>query len=274
MKSNKSITLTIDLEDPSEAYAPDGRYVFLTKRILDMCDELERKATFFVVGRIAYAAPELVKEIAAHGHEVAYHSHSHVPLTLETPARMKNETSIDKDKLEQITGKQVVGYRAPQYSLTPNTKWALDILGELGFKYSSSIMPTKISRFGFPNTPTIPFKWPNGMIEFPLPVKKIGPLAIPYSGGIYLYLLPNFISRAWLQGADDKEVLWTYAHPYDFDKEEAFHPMPNTPLWMSAVLWTARRLAEDKIKLILRALSNAPSLEHQVNKSDCPPISL
>jgi len=251
VRPKRGITLTIDLEDPSGLYAPDGRYVFLTKRILDLCDEFNRHATFFTVGKIVRSAPDLIKEIASRGHEIAYHTHNHVPLTEEIPSRMRSESYADKNELEQLTGTPVIGYRAPQYSLTPNTMWALDILGELGFRYSSSIMPTNISRFGFPNAQKKPFKWPNGMVEFPLPVKTIGPLSIPYSGGIYLYLLPSFISKLWLMNADEDEVLWTYAHPYDFDKEEPFHQMPNTPLWISLVLWSARRVAEKKVLSVL-----------------------
>jgi len=90
-------------------------------------------------------------------------------------------------------------------------------------------MPTNISRYGFPGTPRIPFLWPNGMIELPLPVAALGPLRVPYLGGIYLYALPFWAVHFLLRRADPKELLWTYAHPYDFDAEEAFKPMPDTP---------------------------------------------
>src|SRR5580698_7891709 len=164
------ITLTIDLEDPTERHEPDGRYVAMTRRILDMCDELKCRATFFVIGRVAEAMPSLVQDIASKGHEIAYHSHAHVALTEEDPARFHSETRADKDRLQQLTGKSVDGFRAPNFSLTPKSRWAVDVLGELGFRYSSSIMPTGISLYGFTNAPVTPFRWPNGLIEFPLPV--------------------------------------------------------------------------------------------------------
>jgi peptidoglycan-N-acetylglucosamine deacetylase len=261
------ISLTIDLEDPTEQYAPDGRYVAMTRRILALCEETQRRATFFVIGRVAEAAPQLIKDIAARGHEIAYHSHAHVPLTEEDPARFRRESRADKDRLEQLTGKSVTGFRAPRFSLTPKSIWALDILGELGFCYSSSIMPTNISLFGFPGAPRVPFKWPNGMIEFPLPVAQCGPLRLPYLGGIYLYAMPFALVRRWAAKADAREVLWTYAHPYDFDREEKFTPMAHTPAWVSFILWAARRRAENKIRKILN-IGNAPTLGEFIEKCE------
>lgn len=253
------ITLTIDLEDPTEVYAPDGRYVKMAEKILELCDELGRKATFFTVGRVAASAPNLIKKIAAEGHEIAYHSHNHVALTEETPARFHSESRDDKDRMEQLIGKPVIGFRAPRFSLTPKTLWAIDVLGELGFRYSSSVMPTNISLFGFPGAAKIPFKWPNCMTEFPLPVGDLASLRIPYLGGIYLYALPFAVTRHFIRRANNQEILWTYAHPYDFDREEKFAPMPHTPTWASVVLWLFRRAAETKIRRVL-ALGNANPL--------------
>lgn len=253
------ITLTIDLEDPALRYSPDGRYVVMTREILDSLDAIGRKATFFTIGRVAETTPLLIRDIAARGHEIAYHSHNHVSLTDEDPVRFMRESREDKDRLEQLSGKQVIGFRAPRFSLTPQTMWALDALGELGFRYSSSIMPTHISLFGFPDAPQTPFAWPNGMIEFPLPVAVLGKYKVPYLGGIYLYTMPMFAVRAFLKRTGPGEVLWTYAHPYDFDENEKFTRMPNTPLWINYVLWRARRQATKKISKILD-IGNAPPL--------------
>jgi len=256
-----SVTLTIDLEDPTLRYAPDGRYILMARRILDLCDTFDRKATFFVLGRVAEAIPRLIRDIADRGHEIAYHSHNHVSLTDEFPARFRSECLKDKDRLEQLAGKSVLGFRAPRFSLTPETMWALDILGEAGFRYSSSVMPTNVSLFGFPEAPTTPFKWENGMVEFPLPVATVGKYRLPYLGGIYLYTMPFFVVRRFLARAKDGEVLWTYAHPYDFDREEKFTNMANTPLWISFVLWQARRCASKKIQKILEMGPAAPLCE-------------
>ena len=211
------VSFTIDLEDPSGVYASEGRYVALARRMLDVCDEAGCRATFFTVGRVAEAAPSLVRDIAARGHEIAYHAHSHVPLTAENPDRFRRESRLDKERLEQLAGKPVIGFRAPRFSLTPATVWALDSLAELGFRYSSSIMPTGASLYGFKTAPRAAFRWPNGLVEFPLPVATVGPWRIPYLGGIYLYALPSWVSRRWRAKAAPDEILWTYAHPYDFD---------------------------------------------------------
>ena len=261
-----AITFTIDLEDPSERYAPDGRYVAMTQRILDLCENTGRKATFFTIGRIAQSAPQLVRDITARGHEIAYHSHNHVSLTQEDPVRFRHESGEDKDRLEQLTGQPLIGFRAPRFSLTPQSLWALDILGELGFRYSSSIMPTDISLFGFPGAPRTPFMWSNGMIEFPLPVTTLGKYKMPYLGGIYLYAMPFFDLRSFLTKTDTDEVLWTYTHPYDFDSNEQFARMPHTPLWINFILWLARRKAANKIQRVLE-LGSAPPLRDRMQKN-------
>lgn len=256
------ITFTVDLEDPTEQYQPDGRYVVMARKLLDLCDEVGCKATFFTVGRIIKTAPELLKDINSKGHEIAYHSHAHVPLTEEIAERFRDDSKVDKDQLEQLTGKPVTGFRAPRFSLTPESLWAIDVLGELGFAYSSSIMPTNTSLYGFRNTSSYPFRWPNGMIEFPVPVAKVGLWRIPYLGGIYLYCLPLSLTRRWAKSASSNEVLWTYTHPYDFDREEKFEPMPHTPLWISAILYLSRFVAEKKVRSIL-ALGTAETLNER-----------
>jgi polysaccharide deacetylase family protein (PEP-CTERM system associated) len=259
-----TITFTIDLEDPTERYAADGRYVALTRRILALCDQMNRKATFFTVGQLAQAAPQLLQDIASRGHEIAYHSHAHRPLTDEEPERFRRESAEDKDRMEQLTGQKIVGFRAPRFSLTPQSVWALDILRDLGFAYSSSVIPTDLWLFGFPEVPQTPFKWPNGMIEFPLPTARLGKYRIPYLGGIYLYTMPGFALAGFLARAHADEILWTYTHPYDFDSGEKFAPMPHTPLWIAYVLWLARRRAASQIRKILEKAPSAPPLRDRI----------
>jgi polysaccharide deacetylase family protein (PEP-CTERM system associated) len=258
-----ALTLTVDLEDPSGVYAPDGRYVALTQRLLDLCNATGSRATFFTIGRVAAACPALVREIAARGHEIAYHSHNHVPLTEETPVRFREESRRDKDVLEQLTGKTVTGFRAPRFSLTRQSLWAVDVLGELGFRYSSSVMPTSISLFGIGDAPHVPFRWPNGLIELPLPVADVLVCRVPYLGGIYLYALPALLTQFWAQRSN-AQMLWTYTHPYDFDRDEKFGLLPNTPAWVSVVLWVARRMAEGKLRAVLKAMPTGAPLGERI----------
>jgi len=266
------ISFTVDLEDPSERYAPQGRYVAMTRRLLALCDELDCRATFFTVGLLARAAPDLVKAIAAQGHEIAYHSHAHVSLTRQDLQSFRAETSADKDFIEQLIGKPVLGFRAPRFSLTPQSVWATAVLADMGFRYSSSVMPTGLSRFGFAATPRTPFLWPSGLLELPLPVAACGPLAIPYLGGIYLYAMPALLTRRWLNAAPPESLLWTYTHPYDFDVTERFAPMPHTPLWVSLVLWLARRRAEPQLRRVLtgRAATTLGERAAQLSREQLP----
>jgi hypothetical protein len=120
-----------------------------------------------------------------------------------------------------------------------------------------------VSLFGFPDAPPSAFAWPNSMIEFPLPVATLGKYRLPYLGGIYLYSMPTFLSRFFLSKANRDEVLWTYTHPYDFDSHENFARLPNTPLWVSIVLWLARRNAAKKIRGVLD-LEQAPPLRDRL----------
>jgi peptidoglycan/xylan/chitin deacetylase (PgdA/CDA1 family) len=212
---------------------------------------------------VAQAAPDLIRRIAAQGHEVAYHSHAHTSLTDQNPQEFEQECRDDKDRIEQLTGRSLKGFRAPRFSLTPQTQWVTDTLAVQGFLYSSSIMPTALSRFGFASASTKPFRWPSGLIELPLPVAHFGRYAIPYLGGIYLYGLPSFLAHHFVKSADSDELLWTYAHPYDFDRDESYIPMPRTPLWVALVLWAARRQAEKKILNLLANTYPAPTLEER-----------
>lgn len=257
-----NVAFTIDLEDPYEEYARDGRYVERARYILELCDTLERKATFFTVGRVAEAAPDLVAEIARRGHEVAYHSHAHVALTEERPERFARETAADKKRIEDVTGQPLAGFRAPRFSLTPQSVWALDVLKDQGFLYSSSIMPTRLSLFGFQNVPAHAFHWPNGLIELPLPTAPLfGDFRIAYLGGIYMYLMPDIMTRHFIRSAHENEILWTYTHPYDFDRTEPLRAMPHTLLWAMLILRLGRFFAEEKIRRLLRNSSGTTLVE-------------
>jgi len=258
------VSLTVDLEDPTGEYEANGRYVEMTDKILELCEKSKRQATFFVVGRMAEEASDLIKRIAEQGHEIAYHSHKHDVLIKETVRNFTTHTREDKDKLEQIIGKAVVGYRAPCFSITPHTRWVTDHLRELGFAYSSSVMPTSLSRFGYPDAPNTPFTWPSGLVELPLPMANFLGAPVPYSGGVYLYLLPSFVTEFFVHRSKPNEVIWTYTHPYDFDITEKFKRLEGASFLTSLILWYARGFAEKKILKLLLAHETAPCLAEVV----------
>lgn len=252
------ITVTLDIEDHLARYAPDGRYVDNTRRILAFLAERKVRGTFFTVGRVAEAVPKLVREIAAARHEIACHSYRHRTLDRETSQSFREETRRAKDLLEQAAGVPVVGYRAPLFSLTRKTAWALDELSALGFRYSSSVLPAVGAQFGFPGLARLPFRWPNGLVEFPVPLAEFGPVRLPFLGGVYLRYLPGWLTRRLAKQADPKAVLWTYMHPYDFDAGEPWGRMPDTPLWVNLMCWFHRSGTWDKLGKLLDGGTGKP----------------
>jgi peptidoglycan/xylan/chitin deacetylase (PgdA/CDA1 family) len=134
-----AITFTIDLEDHLETYAPDGRWVQNARRILEFCARKKIRGTFFAVGKCSMQ-PDLLREITNAGHELALHSYDHILLTREDRITYRPKLAAAKKTFEDITGKKVVGFRAPVFSLTPGTAWVLEDLARLEFIYSSSVI--------------------------------------------------------------------------------------------------------------------------------------
>jgi polysaccharide deacetylase family protein (PEP-CTERM system associated) len=132
------------------------RVVDNTKRVLDLFDEFDVKATFFVLGWIAEREPGLVREIADRGHEIASHGYGHELVYDIGPERFREDLRRSREILEGITGRPVIGYRAPSYSITARSMWALDILIEEGFAYDSSIFPVRHDIYGVPGAERFP----------------------------------------------------------------------------------------------------------------------
>lgn len=116
-----------------------------------------QKATFFCLGWVAKHYPRLITEIHARGHEIACHSYDHRVITAISPEKFREDVRRSKEILEDLTGDTVLGYRAPSFSITDDTLWALEILAEEGFLYDSSIFPIHHDRYGIPNAPRHPF---------------------------------------------------------------------------------------------------------------------
>jgi polysaccharide deacetylase family protein (PEP-CTERM system associated) len=245
------ILFSLDLEDHTDRYDESSRYPAQTTRLLDFCKERGIKGTIFTVARMAEYQPNLLRRARDDGHEIACHSYDHTLLTHQTPEQFRAKTKEAKDKLEQAMGAAIIGYRAPMFSLVPETNWALDIIQELGFTYSSSVMPIKTPVSGWAGISATPFRWPNGLIEFPVPVANIGGKRVPYLGGIYMRYAPMALIRHFIQQAPQGSVLWTYCHPYDFDAEEKFYRFPDVPLWGSLLLHFNRRKTFAKLAEIL-----------------------
>jgi polysaccharide deacetylase family protein (PEP-CTERM system associated) len=190
-------------------------------RILRLLEEHGVKATFFCLGWIAEHHKNLIRLIHEKGHEVACHGYSHQAIYRQDIGRFRDDVSRAKTILEDITGEPVIGYRAPTYSITVKTLWALDILENLGFRYDSSIFPIYHDNYGIPDAPRFPYHIPNSsLVEFPISTLKIGPLNLPISGGGYFRLIPyKLISGGFRHlNARDKPFIF-YIHPWEMNPE-------------------------------------------------------
>jgi len=264
------ITFTLDLEDHRPSTAVAERYPELTRRVLGFLDERAVRGTFFVVGEVAEAHPELVREIAGRGHELALHGWRHVPLTELDPDRLREEVRRGKDLLEQLCGASVEGFRAPTFSLVPSSRWAVDVLADAGFVYSSSVLPARNPLFGDPSLPAAPFRWPGGLVELPCPVLRAGPVGLPYLGGVYLRALPSLVSTRAQRAFGAKQLAWIYCHPYDFDPDEQFWVVPEAGRLGSRLLWYNRRRTFTKIDALLRDGAAPPLRERLASVATVP----
>lgn len=262
-----ALTFTLDLEDHRERRTAPPRYPAIVRELLPWLADIGVRGTFFVVGEVAAAEPALIREVAAHGHEVALHSWDHKPLTQVTPARFREDTVRGRALLEDILGRAVRGYRAPVFSLTPASRWAVAILAELGFEYSSSILAAPHPLYGYAGLPSTPFRWPEGLLELPAPLATLALWRLPYLGGFYLRYLPLPLIQ-WLRArAPRAELPWTYCHPYDFDVNEPFMPIRDAALWVSVLLWCRRRGTRAKLARLL-AEGCAPPFAEQMARGD------
>lgn len=234
-------TFTFDVEDHRPDDRAELRLLDATHRVLDFCAERAVVGSVYVVGEVARDHPDLVREIAAQGHELGLHGWSHTPITELGPGRFRDETRRGRELLQEVGGTEVVGFRAPTFSLVPETAWATDVLVDLGFTYSSSILPGWSPLFGFPGLPRRPFTWPSGLRELPAPILKVGRLGLPVVGGTYLRVLPWPMVRLGLRDRPLGPIPFTYCHPYDSDVGEPYWVVPGTGPVLSPLLWYGRK---------------------------------
>jgi len=193
-----------------------------TATLLEMLARRSVTATFFVLGWVARKYPQIVREIAAAGHEVASHGMSHRLIYTQTPTEFRSETREAKALLEDLCQRPVLGYRAATYSITRRSLWALDILGEEGFKYDSSIFPMRHDRYGIPDAELKPhvLTTPGGgkLVEFPISVLRYKGVTVPVAGGGYFRLFPYRFTRWALRRLNQQQQEFVfYVHPWEVD---------------------------------------------------------
>lgn len=191
--------------------------------ILHILKKHDVHATFFVVGWIAEKHPEIVHAIAANGHEIGCHSYWHRKIYDLTPEAFREDTLRAKAVLERLSNKKVTAYRAPSYSITKKSLWALDILKEAGFTTDSSIFPIRHDLYGIPDAPRFRYKLPrHGIEEFPISTAVIFGRRVPVSGGGYFRLFPYWFTKLALKSINQKEKqpFVFYLHPWEIDPEQ------------------------------------------------------
>ena len=228
--------MTIDVEDyfqvsafaahiPRESWASiPCRVEGNVDRILSILDDKQAKATFFTLGWIAERYPAMVKRIVSNGHELASHGWAHQRVSDQKPQEFLDDIVRSKALLEDISGQEILGYRAPSFSIGSNTLWALDLLEEAGYRYSSSIYPIQHDHYGMPNAPRFPFYPKNNgkLLELPVTTVCLFKKNIPAGGGGYFRLWPYAFSRWLLQRINnlEKHSAIFYFHPWEIDYEQ------------------------------------------------------
>lgn len=228
--------LTIDVEDYYHVSGFEGvidpaswdslapRVGPATERLLDCLALANVRATFFILGWVAERQPSLVRAIHAAGHEIGCHSYAHCLIYRQTPEEFRADLRRGLRVLEDTLGQPVTLYRAPSFSITRDSIWALDILIEEGIRIDSSIYPTHHDRYGIPGTPLEPhaIDRPAGRLwEFPPPVWNLLRYPLPVGGGGYFRLYPYHLTRFGLRRINAAgRPFAVYLHPWELDPDQ------------------------------------------------------
>lgn len=223
--------MTVDVEDYFQvsALAPHidradwNAIPCRVERNMDLLFQLFEKngthATFFVLGWIAERYPNMVKRIVAGGHELASHGYGHMRATDQTPEAFLEDIKRTKTLLEDISGVEVRGYRAPSFSVGSSNPWAFDCIRSAGYRYSSSVYPVRHDHYGMPDAPRFPYFSRAGLLEIPITTMRSFGRNFPAGGGGYFRFLPYAASKLAISkvNRDDRKPTIFYLHPWEVD---------------------------------------------------------
>lgn len=233
METTITNAMTIDVEDYFQVSAfarhiPREHWDHLpcrvernVERILALLEQHRTKATFFTLGWVAERYPQLIRRIVEEGHELASHGYAHLRASDQTPAEFGEDVGKAKRILEDTSGVEIKGYRAPSFSISETNMWAMDVLASTGYRYSSSVYPIRHDHYGMPDAPRFAFRprGQAGLLELPATTVQILGRNIPAAGGGYFRLMPYPIS-SWLirrVHRGDKAPCIFYFHPWEID---------------------------------------------------------
>ena len=209
----------------------ESRVEASTTQVLELFARHGIRGTFFVLGEVAVAHPRIVRAIARAGHEIACHGYHHELVSGQTPAVFQADIRRAKAVLEDLSGARVQGYRAPNFSIGREQRWAYDVLLEEGFEYDSSTYPILHDRYGQLDAPRFPHevrRTAHGrLIEFPIGTARVLGWNFPVGGGGYFRLLPGGLIRLGIRRVNVREGRPTmfYFHPWELDPEQPRPPM-------------------------------------------------
>jgi len=267
--------MTVDVEDYFHVSVFDGvvsrdtwdaqpsRVVESTTRLLDLLAANRVRATCFVLGWVAERYPQLIARIAADGHEVASHGYWHRLVYDQTPGDFREDIRRARDVIEQASGMKVRGYRAPSFSVTRKSLWALDVLADEGYEYDASIFPIRHDRYGIPDAPRHVCRMPAGtstIIEAPGSTVRVAGTNLPIAGGGYFRLLPYGWTKRGIERRNRTEgqPAIFYLHPWEID--------PGQPRLPASALGRFRHYrnlekAEGRLRRLLTDFTFAPLAE-------------
>jgi polysaccharide deacetylase family protein (PEP-CTERM system associated) len=284
--------MTIDVEDYFHVSVFDGvvprhrwdsfdsRVAANTDRLLTMLSDSQVQATFFILGWVAERFPRLVRRIAACGHEIASHGYAHRLIYDQTRDDFRQDVRRAKALLEDTTGSAVAGFRAPSYSVTPRSLWALDVLIEEGYRYDASIFPIRHDRYGIPLSARHAYRLQResgSLLEAPASTVRWGALNLPIAGGGYFRLLPYAWTRWGIGRLNDRErqPAIFYLHPWEIDPGQ---PRLQTGMLSRLRHYTNLNKTESRFRTLLDDFQFAPlaTVLHSLGKGrpDTAPVPL
>jgi polysaccharide deacetylase family protein (PEP-CTERM system associated) len=272
MDSRPAVLLSVDFEDWHQLVRrrvgaenwpePGPALARQTESLLSLLDDLDAKATFFILGMAARAHPELVQAVAERGHEIGCHGDAHLPVHTQTPAEFAADLQSARETIERLTGREPIGYRAPAFSITRRAGWAHEVLAEQGFAYDASHHDSPRIRDRVIRTSS----WPhpleqagNGTLwEFPVAVWHARFGRLPVGGASYWAALPTDLVLRALRRAGSYPGL--YLHPHELDPQPLrvhlpAHSRPRQRVH-AAVRAAQRNSARRRAPSVLRAIAD------------------
>lgn len=266
--------LTIDVEDYYHVSAFDSvigyenwssqesRIEDNVGQMLDILAQEGVRATFFVLGWVAEHFPDTILAIHRAGHEIATHGYAHQLIYEQSPQEFRADLRRSLDVIEGLIGERVLGYRAPSFSITEQSMWAVEILDAFDLRYDSSIFPTEPlvhSRYGLPGSPNQPYRIRGDLWEFPITTFRLLGRDLPVGGGGWLRHYPYPLTRWGLRrvNADGRPAV-VYVHPWELDPGQ---PRLNGSRWSQFLHYRNLDKTAQRLRALCRDFQFAPIRE-------------